>query len=112
MTEFRDGTKFNDVAAFNACKEVEAKYQRQRLTSYVAWTDVYSTEEELIADLKKVYIPEGRTPMGRCFTGYEFIYSFAFYVQKGWNLSRAQLTQAKRLALEIKKAAVASEYVG
>lgn len=45
--------------------------------------------------------------MGRCFTGYEFIYSFAFYVQKGWNLSRAQLTQAKRLALEIKKAAVA-----
>ena len=111
MMTLKDGKRFNDTAAFAACKAAETQYKQASNLDSVAWTDVYSTMEELIADLKKVYIPEGRTPMGRCFTGYEFIYSFAFYVQKGWQLSAKQFTQAKRLAVEIKKAAIASEYV-
>lgn len=111
MMTLKDGKRFNDTAAYAACKAAEAQYKQAANLGSVAWNSVYSTEAELIDDLKKVYIPQGRGPMGHCFQGYAYIYAFAFYVQKGWQLSPKQMTQAKRLAVEIKKAAIASEYV-
>lgn len=111
MMRLSDGRLFNDAAAFRACQELEYTLRDGHQHKQVAWTDVYSSEEELLADLTKVYIPKGRGPMGHCFQGYEFIYSFAYYTQKGWALSAKQMTQAKRLALEIKKAAITATYI-
>lgn len=75
----------------------------------VKWTDIYSSEDEIIEDLKKVEIPvneeppfAGMTPM---FRGYQYIYSFSKRLQGGKELTPNQMKQAKRLALEIKKAA-------
>ena len=75
----------------------------------VKWTDIYSSEDEIIEDLKKVEIPvneeppfAGMTPM---FKGYQYIYSFSKRLQGGKELTPNQMKQAKRLALEIKKAA-------
>lgn len=111
MMTLKDGKKFNDMAAFEACKKVESQFVRAHSFQSVAWNSVYATEQELLDDLKKVYIPKGRGPLGHCFQGYEYIYSFAYYVQQGWALSAKQMTQAKRLALEIKKAVTAAQYI-
>lgn len=111
MMTLKDGKKFNDMAAFEACKAAEAHYRHEANLGSIPWNLVYESEDELIGDLKKVYIPKGRHQMGHCFQGYEYIYTFAYYVQKGWELSAKQMTQAKRLALEIKKAVITSEYV-
>lgn len=77
-------------------------------TKKVKWTDIYSSEDELINDLKKVEIPAsgqppfaGMTPM---FRGYQYIFSFAKRLQDGRELTPKQMAQAKRIALEIKKA--------
>lgn len=111
MMTLKDGKKFNDMAAFEACKKLEAQYKPAHSYKSVAWNEVYASEQELLDDLKKVYIPKSRGPLGHCFQGYEYIYAFAFYTKKGWELSPKQMTQAKRLALEIKKAVITSEYV-
>ena len=111
MMTLKDGKKFNDMAAFEACKKLEAQYKQAHSYKSVAWDSVYASEQELLDDLKKVYIPKGRHQMGHCFQGYEYIYAFAYYIQQGWQLSAKQMTQAKRLALEIKKAVITSEYV-
>lgn len=76
----------------------------------VKWTDVFKSEDELIQALKAIYIPKNRTAPFYTFKGYAYIYSFAYYVQKGWMLSAKQITQCKRLALEIKKAAAIADY--
>jgi len=89
------------------CRKIDAQYER--LGESVAWEDVYDSEQEMIDDLKKVYIPKNRVAPTLTFKGYEYIYSFAYYVQKGWTLSDKQLRQCKRLAKEIKKASAIVE---
>lgn len=111
MMTLKDGKKFNDMAALEACKQVEAQYKPAHSYKSVAWNEVYASEQELLEDLKKVYIPKGRHQMGHCFQGYAYIYTFAYYAQQGWQLSAKQMTQAKRLALEIKKAVTAAQYI-
>lgn len=76
----------------------------------VHFEDVYDSILDLIDDLGKIYIPKTRVAPNCTFIGYEYIYSFAYYVQHGWKLSEKQITQCKRLAAEIKKAAAISEY--
>ena len=74
--------------------------------SKVKWTDVYSSESEIINDLLRIHIPRISEWCGITFyKGYEYIHSFAKQVQSGKVLSEKQLIQCKRLALEIKKAA-------
>ena len=92
------------------CQEIEAEYAIKRLSNSIKWTDVFSTEQEMLSALGKIYIPKSRTAPAYTFKGYELIYSYAYYVQKGWTLSDKQITQCKRLAVEIKKVAAIAEY--
>lgn len=73
----------------------------------VKWTDVYKSESEIIEDLKKVHIPEEQELWMHInlYSGWSYIHSFARAVQSGKELTDKQMTQCKRLALEIKKAA-------
>lgn len=73
----------------------------------VKWTDIYGSEAELLEDLKQVHIPEKGewSSLYTPYKGYEFIHSFASQIQAGKSLSGKQITQCKRLAIEIKKAA-------
>ena len=92
------------------CQEIEAEYAIKRLSNSIKWTDVFSTEQEMLSALGKIYIPKNRTAPVYTFKGYEFIYSYAYYVQKGWALSDKQIKQCKRLTVEIKKAAEIAGY--
>lgn len=89
------------------CNRIESDYF---FKGQVKWTDVFKSEDDLIQALKKVYIPKCRTAPPYTFKGYAYIYSFAYYVQKGWTLSEKQMTQCKRNALEIQKAAAIADY--
>ena len=92
------------------CREIEYKYKSS--IRQVHWNEVYNTEEEIVQDLMKIVIPNNRAaPPPYTFGGYEPIYSFAYYVQRGWKLSEAQIRQCKRLATEIKKAAKIGEVI-
>lgn len=92
------------------CQEIEAEYAIKRLSNNIKWTDVFGSEQEMLSALGKIYIPKSRTAPAYTFKGYELIYSYAYYVQRGWKLSDKQITQCKRLAVEIKKAAEIAEY--
>ena len=87
------------------CNQIEAQYG----VGETKWNDIYTSEQELINDLEYVYIPKDKTAPFGTFKGYEYIYSFAYYVRKGWKLSEKQIRQAKRLAKEIKKASMIAE---
>lgn len=99
-----DGHSFNDLQAFADCASLAHNDK-------VVWSDIFASEDELVEALRSLYIPKNRTEFTSCFKGYEYIYSFAYYVQKGWTLSTAQMRQAKRLALEIKKAQIVTSYI-
>lgn len=92
------------------CNEIESDYARRYGFQQIKWNQVFNSEEEIIEALKMVYIPKNRTAPPYTFRGYAYIYSFAYYVQKGWTLSAKQMTQCKRNALEIKKAAEIADY--
>lgn len=84
--------------------KVEAKYNTA--LSSVKWDKIYSSEKEMIEELKQLYIPTdeewyGISPL---YKGYKYIHSFARQVQSGKTLTDKQIVQMKRLALEIKKA--------
>lgn len=97
--------KMNLRKAQILCSKIDAQYG----INGTKWNDVYSSEQELLDDLKNIYIPKNKTAPVGTFKGYEYIYSFAYYVQKGWELSDKQIRQAKRLAKEIKKASMIAE---
>lgn len=99
--------KYQRAKAYEACMQVEAPYKLNKCR----WSDLYKTEQEIIDDLKSIYVPKSRTPLGNCFKGYQFIYSFVLKLQNGQELTDKQLTQAKRLALEVKKAATESKFI-
>lgn len=90
------------------CNKINGKYYKA--VGSVKWNEVFDNEEQIIDALRKVYIPKNRTAPQSTFKGYEYIYSFAYYVQHGWTLSDKQMQQCKRLALEIKKASAIADY--
>ena len=92
----------------------DTKFKYVKGIDTVKWTDVYTSEQEIIDDLKQVHIPtsaelETITAYGPLYTGYEYIHSFAKTVQSGKELTKKQLTQCKRLAVEIKRAVAIRE---
>lgn len=90
------------------CNEIDSKYRRNGDT--VNWSDVFGSKEDMIDALRSIYIPKNRTAPLYTFIGYQYIYSFAYYVKQGWKLSEKQMKQCERLALEIKKASAISQY--
>jgi hypothetical protein len=101
--------KGNRRGAQTAAQKIGNRYAN---LDRIPWSKVYSPEEEIVADLKAVHIPEdgdwfGINPL---YKGYEYIHSFAERVQSGRELSPAQMKQAKRLAVEIRKAAAVAEF--
>lgn len=98
------------IQAQSICNRIESEAVQANKFGQIRWKTVYGSEEEIVEDLKKIYIPANRTAPAFTFKGYDFIYSFACYVKKGWTLSKKQMDQCKRLAVEIKKAAAIAEY--
>lgn len=88
--------------------EFTAKMDRSQLSKKVAWTEVYNTEEDIINDLMIIDYNQNPVYISRqhFYRGYEYIHSFARRVQSGKDLTPAQMKQAKRLAVEIRKAAL------
>lgn len=85
----------------------------ERNTKY-KWSDIYPTEEELISALIRIDVEIGEDvirPTAPFYKGYEFIHSFAKRLQSGIPLTDKQMTQAKRLAKEIKKANIVMNHV-
>lgn len=89
------------------CREIDYKYGGH--LSPVKWSDVYKGEADMIDDLAKIIIPKNRTAPANTFRGYQYIYYFAAEIQRGHELSGKQMTQCKRLATEIRKAAAIAE---
>ena len=79
------------------------------------WTEFYSSEEELIKELSEVDVELNKIvteqKMYAFYKGYEFIHSFALQLQNGKTLSPKQITQAKRLAGEIRKANIVTKHI-
>lgn len=92
---------------------LDGKFKRIKINKgKVTWKDCYKAESEIIADLMTVKydanIYVGVTPY---YTGYNYIHSFAKRVQSGIELTEKQMKQAKRLAPEIRKAALVAKYI-
>lgn len=89
--------------------QIDSKYKTS--LNPVKWDTVYKSDAEIVEDLKKIRIPEKGEPMAvyRLYAGYEYIHSFARWVQNGKPLTEKQMRQCKRLALEIKKAAAIAD---
>jgi hypothetical protein len=92
----------NKRLAFQKIMKVESKYQRN--TTSIKWLDIYSNESELIKDLKEIIIPDDINVIYNLYKGHAYIHSFSKQLKMNKPLSDKQLTQAKRIALEIKKA--------
>lgn len=67
----------------------------------VKWTDLYSSEEELINDMLLTKSNVKEYPYCQIVKGYEFIESFKRYYAKNHELTEKQMVQLKRLAKEI-----------
>lgn len=78
------------------------------------WTDFFKSEDELVESLKNIDLrffdfKYTNTPTIYCgIKGYGYIIPFSEQVKKGESLSKKQLTQAKRLACQIKLTEVKS----
>lgn len=87
-------------------------YEYQPQIREIKWNTVYNTVSDMVNDLKKVHVFTKKEianfPL-YLYKGYEFINGFADQVQQGKELSAKQITQCKRLALEIKKAAMCAD---
>ena len=68
MMTLKDGKRFNDTAAYAACKAAEAQYKQAANLGSVAWNTVYSTEAELIGTVKEhtTYYDTKQTVLTRC----------------------------------------------
>lgn len=67
------------------------------------WTDLYSSEQDLIDDMLVTYSDPRITPYYKLVKGYEYIDSFKRYYAKNGRLTDGQLRQLKRLAPEVYK---------
>lgn len=111
MITLKDGKVFDEIKAGAECANANANWVRKNNFGSIAWNTVYNTEEDIINDLANIYVPANRQPFTKLFNGYEYIFSFATYVQKGWTLSEKQMRQCKRLAAEIRKAYIVSQNI-
>lgn len=84
----------------NLAQEMNGNYNRKRLVKSVAWTEVYSSVEEMLEELKQIPVIKNM-PINPPYKGYEYINSFSVYLNKGWVLSDKQLNICKKLATEI-----------
>ena len=85
-------------------KEFQSKiYSSRAEMQSCKWDDIYDTEEELIKDLfsEKVLTDEDTHNMYKLCKGYEYIKGFRKYYKKNGTLTEKQMTQLKRLAVEI-----------
>lgn len=100
--------RMNEAKAQAALAEINARFHNKQ----IHFTDVYASVDELIADLKAIRIPSRNEMVfvPRFYTGYQYVHSFAQRVQCGKELTEKQLVQAKRLAIQIKKAATISPF--
>ena len=94
--------KLNIREAQKIVMEIEYKYQSNLK---VKWNDIYKSEVELLVDLKNIIIPQNTNDIYNLYRGYIYIHNFAKQIQQGKELTKAQITQCKRLAIEIKKSA-------
>ncbi len=98
--------------ALRIAREIEGEFAYAAIRGSIKWSDIFASEEEIVAALKEVEIPAKNSSFFSMpvpvYSGYEYIHSFARRVQEGKDLTDAQMRQAKRLALEIKKAAAVS----
>lgn len=117
-----DWRKFHEKAAFKKvyCEyytvlKSKAEVEKNNPYGFIRFERVYNSIEEMLDDLKKIYIPKDRAPYGSdwspIFRGYEIIYSMAYYVQVGWTLSEKQINLCKKFAVEIHKAAMCAEFI-
>lgn len=78
---------------FRIAMETEAKFHGKK------WNEIFHSEEELLQALKEIpQIDASHIP----YTGYVYINSFAKRVQEGKELTEKQITQAKRIAIQIR----------
>ena len=91
--------------------EIEAIQQRANMNSKkVKWTDFYKTETELLNVLKNANNDKIKSLVDkRYIKGYEYILSFKKQLDQQKELSDKQITQLKRLAIEVYKIEKLSE---
>ena len=84
----------------------KVQFNYKKTIDNVKWSEIYTSEQEIIEDLKKIHIPKDSelSLLRNIYSGYEFIHSFSKQVKSGEALSEKQMIQCKRLSLEIKKA--------
>lgn len=99
----------NLMQAHKVCLEIDAQYGGGLRP--VKWTEVFATEEQLVDAIRGIAVPKNRVAPDYTFKGYEYIFSFANRLHNGYALTEAQIRQAKRLAVEIKKANAISDYM-
>jgi hypothetical protein len=66
----------------------------------------YNSIDEMLYELKHVYVPKNNEEIQivGIYKGFNYIHGFAKQLRQGKNLSEKQITQCKKLAVEIKKA--------
>ena len=115
-----DWSKFNYNEAWKNVYEkyytvLKSEAEKENKYGFIRFEKVYNNIDEMLEDLKKIYIPKKRECYGYdthpLFRGYEIIYSMAYYVQVGWTLSEKQISLCKKFAVEIHKAAMCANYV-
>lgn len=65
------------------------------------WNEVYSSEEELVADMLKTKSDPKTVDYFQLVKGYVYVESFKRYYEKHGSLTDKQMTQLKRLAREV-----------
>ncbi len=90
------------------------RLERMSIMGGNKWTDFFKSEDELIESLKNINLDFfdfkiTNTPLIYCgVKGFGYIIPFSEQVKKGEGLTKKQMTQAKRLACQIKLAEVKS----
>lgn len=91
------------------------KIERKSIMGGNKWTDFYETEKDLIEGLRNIDLDifdfeKTNIPLVNCgIKGYGYIIPFCKKVQEGAELTTRQITQAKRLACQIKLAEIKSK---
>ena len=77
--------------------DVRSKYEMYGRTK---WNEIFESENEIVNALKE--IPEIQYANQIPYTGYMYINSFSHQIRAGKELTAKQITQCKRLALQIR----------
>ena len=83
--------------------KLREEFDEIRREKSVRWSDIFRNEYDLIITLKAVpVINPNEVFLGKYYTGYAYINRLAYILQHGGALTKKQMTQAKKLASEIK----------